>query len=140
MHELEALEAIAGLGFFTDGVQNGINEFSALSVVTLSPVVTGTRLTKDEVVGSEELTEGASANGVHGSRFKIHKDCAGNVAAACGLVVVNIDAFNLQFGVATVFTRGINTMLIRYHFPELRSYLIAALASLQMNELTHFGG
>ena len=132
VNELEALETITGLSLFTDSVQNGVNEFSALSVVTLGPVVAGARLAEDEVVGSEELTEGTSANGVHGSRFKIHKDRAGNVAAACGLVVVNIDALNLQFGVTTVFSGWINAMLIRDDLPELRSDLIAALAGLEV--------
>ena len=56
------LETIAGLGLLADNVQDGVNELGALSVVTLGPVVAGARLAKDEVVGAEDLAEGAGAD------------------------------------------------------------------------------
>jgi hypothetical protein len=45
-------------------------KLSALGVVALGPVVAGAGLAEDEVVGAEELAEGASADGVHGAGLK----------------------------------------------------------------------
>jgi len=90
--DLEALEAIAAFGFFTDDIEDGVDEFSTFGVVTLGPVVTGSGLSEDEVVGSEELSERSSADGVHGAGLKIHKDCAGNVSTASGFVEVDVDS------------------------------------------------
>merc|ERR1711990_921913 len=56
---LEALKAVAALGLLSDDVEDGVDELGTLGVVALGPVVTGTGLTEDEVVGSEELTEGS---------------------------------------------------------------------------------
>merc|ERR1712109_226680 len=70
--DLEALEAVTALSLLTDDIEDGVDELSTLGVVTLGPVVTGTSLTEDEVVGAEELTEGAGTDGVHGTGLEIH--------------------------------------------------------------------
>ena len=57
MGDLETLEAIATFGFFSDDIEDGVDELSSLGVMTLGPVVTGTSLSEYEVVGSEKLTE-----------------------------------------------------------------------------------
>jgi len=59
---LESLEAITSFGFLSDDIQNGVNQFSTFSVVTLGPVVSGTGLSEDEVVWSEELSEWTSSD------------------------------------------------------------------------------
>jgi hypothetical protein len=135
--DLEALEAVATFGFLADNVEDGVDELSTFGVVTLGPVVTGTGLTEDEVVGSEELTEGTSTDGVHGAGLEVHKDSAGDVTATGSLVVVNVDALELEVRVSMVRASWVNTMLIRDDFPELGTNLVAALATLDMNDLTH---
>ena len=45
-----------------------------LSVVTLGPVVTSSRLTEHEVVGPEDLSEGSGPHGVHGARLQVNQD------------------------------------------------------------------
>jgi len=60
--DLEALEAVTAFSLLADNVKDRVDELSTFGVVTLGPVVTGTGLTEDKVVGSEELTEGASTN------------------------------------------------------------------------------
>ena len=90
--DLEALEAVAALGLLADDVEDGVDELGALGVVALGPVVAGAGLAEDEVVGAEELAEGAGADGVHGARLEVHQDGAGHVAAAGLLVVVHVDA------------------------------------------------
>ena len=106
---------------------------------TLGPVVTGSGLTEDEVVGAEELTEGTGADGIHGSGLQIHKDGAGDVATSGGLVVVNVDALQLKVGVTVVGTGGVNAVLIRDDFPELGTNLVTALTGLDVDEFTHVG-
>jgi hypothetical protein len=87
--DLETLEAIAALGLTTDDVENLVDQLGTLSVVTLRPVVTSTRLTEDEVVGTEKLTEGASADSVHCTRLQIDEDGTGNELVARSLQTVS---------------------------------------------------
>jgi len=105
--------------------------------MALGPVVTGAGLSEDEVVGSEELTEGAGSNGVHGAWLEIEKDCAGNVSSAGGLVEVDVDSLELEVGVTVVGTGGVDAMLVGDDLPELGTDLVTALTSLDMNDFSH---
>jgi len=96
MAQLEALKAITSLSLLADDVENGINQFGTLGVVTFGPIVTGTSLAKNEIVGSEELTEGSSADGVHGAWLQVHQDGSGDLSATGGFVLVDVDALQLQ--------------------------------------------
>merc|ERR1712193_362848 len=60
--DLESLKAVATFSFLSDNIEDGVDELGTLSVVALGPVVTGTGLSEDEVVWSEELTEWASSD------------------------------------------------------------------------------
>ena len=60
--ELEALKAVATFGFLSDDVEDGVNELSAFGVMALGPVVSGSGLAEDEVVGSEELSVRAGSD------------------------------------------------------------------------------
>ena len=53
-------------------VEDRINKHSTLSVVTFSPVVASTRLTKNKVIRAKDLTAGASSNAVHGAGLQVH--------------------------------------------------------------------
>ena len=64
--------------------------------MTLGPVVTGTGLSENKVIWSEELTEWSSSDGVHGSWFEIHEDCSWDVSSSGGLVVVDVDSLKLE--------------------------------------------
>ena len=79
MCDLEALEAIAAFGLATHHVKDLIHQLCTLSIMTLGPVVTSTRLTKDKVIGSEKLAERTSADSIHGTRFEIDEDCTGDI-------------------------------------------------------------
>ena len=102
MSDLEALEAIAALSLTSHHIEHLIDELSTFGVVTLGPVVachvivnfassiecnvlTSTALTEDEVVGTEELTEGTGADGIHGTGLEIDKDRARDILVASGL-------------------------------------------------------
>lgn len=84
--DLETLEAVASLSLTADNVDNVVNQFGTLSVVTLGPVVTSTRLAEDEVVGTEELTERTGTDGIHGTGLEVNQDGTGNVLLAASLM------------------------------------------------------
>merc|ERR1719323_2929779 len=103
----------------------------------LGPIVAGPRLAEDEIVGPEQLTEGSGTDTVHRARLQVHQDCSWHIPPSSGFVVVDIDALQLQIGITMVGPCWINTMLVRDDLPELRTDLIAALPTLDMDQLTH---
>jgi hypothetical protein len=135
--DLETLEAITTFGFLSDDIQNGIDEFGTFSVMSLGPIVSGSGLAEDEVVGSEELAVRAGSNGVHGSGFKIHEDGSGDITSTGGFIVIDVDSFQLQIGITSVGTGGVNAVFIGNYFPELGTDLVTALSSLNVNDFSH---
>ena len=105
--------------------------------MSLGPVVTGTGLSEDEVVWSEELSEWASSDGVHGSWFEIHEDGSWDVSSSGGFVEVDVDSLELEIGVSVVGTGWVNTMLVGDDLPELGTDLVTALSSLDVNDFSH---
>jgi hypothetical protein len=134
---LETLEAIATFSFLSDDIEDGVDEFSTFSVVTLGPVVTSTSLTEDEVIRSEELTKRSSSDGIHSSWLKIHKDGSGDITTTSGFVEVDVDSFKLEIGVTVVCTSGVNTVFIGDDFPEFGTDLVTALTTLDMDDFSH---
>jgi hypothetical protein len=86
--DLETLEAVAALSLATDNVEDLVNQLGTLSVMALGPVVSGTRLAEDEVVGTEELSERSSTDSVHGSGLQVDEDGTGNELVSGGLLTV----------------------------------------------------
>merc|ERR1719339_12393 len=125
--ELEALKTVAALGLLPDHVQDAVHQLGTLCVVTLGPVVSRTRLTKDKVVRPEDGSIGPRPHTVHGARLQIDEDGTGHKLTASGeplatglalggqslcLVVVHIDPLHLQLRGAGIGTVGVNAMLI----------------------------
>lgn len=88
--------------------------------MSLGPVVAGARLAEHKVVWSEDLAEWTRTNRVHGAWLQIDKNGTWHVLAAGCLIVVNIDALQLQIAVAMVGASGIDAMLVGNYFPELK--------------------
>jgi hypothetical protein len=86
----------------------------ALGVVALGPVVAGAGLAEDEIVGAVDLAEGARAHGVHGAGLEVHEDDVQDEAAVAGLVVVDVDALELEVGVAGVLSGVVDVVLVAY--------------------------
>ena len=110
--DLETLEAIATFGFLSDNIKDGVDKLSTLGVVTLGPVVTGTSLSENEVVWSEELTEWSSSDGVHGTWLKIHEDGSWDVSSTSGFVVVDVDSLELEIRVTVIGTGWVNSVFV----------------------------
>jgi hypothetical protein len=94
-------------------------------------------LAEDEVVGSEQLTERSSSDGVHGTRLQVHEDGSGHVSSSGGLSVVTVVSLKLEIRVTMVSTSGVDTVLVRNDFPELSTDLVTALASLNVDNFSH---
>ena len=139
MGDLESLEAIATFGFLSNDIEDGVDKLSTLSVMTLGPVVTGTGLSEDEVVWSEELSEWSGSNGVHGSWLKIHEDGSWDISSSGGFVEVNVDSLELEIGVSVIGTGWVNTMLVGDDLPELGTDLVTALTTLDVNDFSQIG-
>ena len=137
MGDLETLEAIATFGFLSDDIEDGVDELGTFGVMTLGPVVTGTSLSEDEVVWSEELTEWSSSDGVHGSWFEIHEDCSWDVSTSGSFVIVDVDSLELEIGVTVVGTGWVNSVFVGDDFPEFGTDLVTALTTLDVNDFSH---
>jgi hypothetical protein len=136
--DLETLKAVGSLGLSSDDIENRVDKLGTFSVMSLSPVVTGTALTKDavvcqtrysfvkgsgeggcsQVVWSEKTSQGSTSDGVHGSWLQIDQDSSGHVLAGRGLIVVDVDSLELQIGGTLVGTIGLDTVLLRDDLPE----------------------
>ena len=111
--QLESLKTVTALSFLPDYVKNRVDELSSLGVVSLGPVVSSSRLSEDEVVGSVDLTERSRSDRVHGAGLQINKDSTGDIFSSGSLVVVDIDPLQLEIRVSVVGSGGVNSMLIR---------------------------
>src|SRR5574337_152913 len=98
MAHLKPLQAITVLRLLTDDIEDGINKLSAFSVMTFSPVVTSTRLTKNKVIRPEDLSIKARSDTIHSTRLKIHKNSARHIPPATGFIVVDINPLKLKIG------------------------------------------
>jgi len=128
--DLETLEAVAALGLTTHDVEDLVDQFGTLGVMALGPVVTGTGLAEDEVVGAEELAEGSSADGVHGSGLQVDEDGTGDELVARGLLQ------NLVF-VLEHWMRGVSmSYLVEVNVHALELEIGGAIIPAQMLEDT----
>jgi len=131
--DLETLETIATFGLLSDNVEDGVDEFGTFGVMTLGPVVTGTSLTEDEVVWSEELTEWSSSDRVHRSWLEIHEDSSWDESTTGSFVIVDVDSLKLEVRVTVIGTSWVDTVLIGDNFPEFGTDLVTTLTSLDVN-------
>jgi hypothetical protein len=133
--DLKALQAVAALGFTTNDIKNLVNKLCSLSVMTLGPVVSSTRLTEDEVIGTEELTERTSSDRVHCARFKVDEDSARDIFVV-GCVEVHVHSLELKVRgaiVAVIVNDGLCTAR------SYRSHARAIKAMLARDDLPMTG-
>lgn len=131
------MQAIAVLGLLSHDIKNRVDELRSLRVVALGPVVSGAGLPEDEVIRTEDLPVRPRSDAVHRPRLQIHQNRSRNEPAAARLVVVDVDSLELQIGVALVAPGGVDAVLGAYHLPELGADLVATLATLNVQNLTH---
>uniref|UniRef100_A0A1I8I891 EF-hand domain-containing protein n=1 Tax=Macrostomum lignano TaxID=282301 RepID=A0A1I8I891_9PLAT len=84
------------LGLLAHHIEHGVHQLGALSVVALGPVVAGAALSEHEVVRPEQVSERAGPDTVHGARLQVHQHGPRDVLASAGLIIVHVDALQLQ--------------------------------------------
>ena len=77
--DLEPLETIGPLGFLSDDIEDLVYELGSFGVMTLGPVVSGTGLSVDHVIGPEEVSQGAALDRVHSTGLQVDQDGTGDV-------------------------------------------------------------
>jgi hypothetical protein len=83
--DLETLKTVAALGLTTNNIKDLVDKLGTLSIMALGPVVSCTRLSENEVIGTEELTEWTGTNGVHGTRLQVDKNGTRNILVSRSL-------------------------------------------------------
>lgn len=138
MATIGTLEAIAVLCLLADDIKNCIDEFGPFRIVALGPVVAGTVLAEHKVVGAEDLAVGPGAEAVHRAGLQVHEHGAGDVPSPARLVVIDVHTLELEVGGADVVPGRVDPVLVTDHLPELAADLVAALAGLNVEDLSHF--
>jgi len=135
--ELETLKAVTVLGFLSNDIENRVDEFSSLSVMSLRPVVSSSRLSENNVIGTEKSTKRSTANDIHRSGFEIDENSTGNVFLISSLVVVNVEPLKLKIVVTDILSSSVDTVFLGNDLPELGTDLVTALTSLKVDDFTH---
>ena len=112
MCELEALQTVAALRFPSNNVKDCIDELSALGVVALGPVVSGTALAKHKIVRTEDLAERSWSDWVHGTRLQVQQHSTGDILATCIEETLDDVKTTKCFPHYCPFVRGIHQWLV----------------------------
>ncbi|MPC20826.1 hypothetical protein E2C01_013787 [Portunus trituberculatus] len=88
------------------------------------PLQSHSKLTEDETVGFEKLTVRPGTHAVHGAWLQIDQHSTGNIFSLVALIVVDIDALQLEFHQVLIGTcvlpGGLDAMFVADNFPELQ--------------------
>jgi hypothetical protein len=133
------LETSALISELTDSVEAEIDDFFTNGVVTTSEVVGGILLTRDELLGVEELSVGASADLIDNGGLEIEEDAAGNVLASTSLREEGVESIitttdGLVGGHLTV---GLDTVLEAEKLPAGVTDLDTGLTDVDADGFTH---
>jgi hypothetical protein len=135
----QTLQAVTALRLLPDDIENRVNEFGAFSVMTFGPVVSSSGLSKHKVIRPKDLAIRPRPHTVHGPGLQIHEHSTGHIPPTTGFIVVDIDTLQLQIGDSLISSSRVDSVLLTYHLPELGTDLVAALSSLNVQNLTHVG-
>ncbi|KAK2647158.1 hypothetical protein Ddye_022353 [Dipteronia dyeriana] len=93
--------------------------------VPFSPVVSGTGLSKNEVIRPNDLAVRTRSDAVHGPRLEIHKNSPGNIPPSAGFIVVHINPLDLGLSFTMVLSGSVDAVLGADDFPELSADLVS---------------
>lgn len=101
--------------------------------MALGPVVASAALTEYKIIGPENLTEWPGTDRVHRAWLQVDQNRAGHVFTTRCLIVVDVDAFQLQIRVSVVRSGRVNAMLIGNNFPELKETITISNQSTDLD-------
>ena len=85
----------------------------------------------------EQFSIRTRPDAVHGTGLQVHQHSPGDILATPSLIVVYVDPFKLEVRLPLVGTSGVDTVLVTDDLPELGTNLVAALASLNVDDFSH---
>ena len=136
----ETLETSALIGELSDPVEAEVNNLLTDGVVTTGEVVSGILFTRDELLGVEQLSVGASADLIDDGRLEIEEDSAGDVLASTSLGEEGVESI-----VATTdgligghLTVRLDAVLEAEELPAGVTDLDTGLTDVDGNDFTHF--
>ena len=137
----EALETSALIGELSDSVEAEINNLLTNGVVTTGEVVGGILLTRDELLGVEELSVGTSADLIDDGGLEIEEDGTGDVLASTSLGEEGVESIITATNglVRGHLTIGLDTVLEAEELPAGVTNLDTGLTDVDRNDFTHFG-
>ena len=111
MSHLEALETISVLSFLSYSVHDFVNDLSTLSVFALSVAIASATLSKDHVIGAEELSEAGRPQTVNNARLEVDEDCSGH-KAGFSIIKVHTVSSKLQCCSALELSKRTNSVFV----------------------------
>jgi len=135
--QLKSLHAVCSFDLTTDCIEDCLDHIGTLRVVSLGPVVSGSALSKDKVIWTEHLSIRCRADAVDDSWLEVNEDGAWDVSVVERLVKVDVDPLLLDCICADKLSRGIESVFVCDDLPKLGSDLVAALAALNVDDLSH---
>lgn len=106
------LKTIASFGFLSNYIQYRINQFGTFGIMAFGPIVAGSRLAKYKIIRSIQLTVKTRSHRVHCAGLQIDQYRTWYIFATTRLIVIHVDAFQLQFGIAIIGAGCIDGMFI----------------------------
>ena len=76
-------------------------------------MLTSTALAEDEVIGTEELAEGTSTDGIHGTRLEIDENGTRDILVASSLSCGQDNAFSQYFGAAYLIEVDVHALELK---------------------------
>ena len=142
VEDKESLETSALIGELSDSVEAEINNLLTDGVVTTGEVVGGVLLTRDELLGVEELSVGTGTDLIDDGGLEIEEDSAGDVLASTSLGEEGVESIiattdGLIGGHLTV---RLNTVLEAEEFPAGVTNLDTGLSDVDRDDFTHDDG
>lgn len=87
--------------------------------MSLGPVIPRSTLPKYKIVRSKESSVATSLDGIHRTGLQVYQHGARDVLALGGFIVVNVDAVQLDVGIAALVGAGaIEAVLVGERLPE----------------------
>ena len=85
----------------------------------------------------EQFSIRTRPDAVHSTGLQVNQHCPGNILASPSLIIVYVDPLKLEVRLPLVGTSGVDTVLVTDDLPELGTNLVAALASLNVDDFSH---
>jgi hypothetical protein len=140
VEDKESLETSAVISELSDTVEAQVDDFLSDGVVTTGEVVSSIFLTRDQLVGVEELSVGTSADFIDDSGFEIEEDATGDVLSGTGFREEGVEGIisSTDGLIGGHLTIRLDTVLKAVEFPAGVTDLDTGLTDVNADYFSHF--